>query len=139
MGPYVSALHYLTESYTLIFEEHKQEKKEKAEKDDDAQARDFSQALMSVAQAPQEGDVKLQGVEDWTPGPLHSYEDLLARLYKIIEEHNPTVGAKPSSFSGCWCRGNKERYVLKPPQVVRVGSKKVRRWLFLMSRARSLG
>ncbi|CAK9046594.1 unnamed protein product [Durusdinium trenchii] len=72
------------------------EKKEKAEKEDE----------------PQEGDVKLQGVDDWTPGPLHDYADLLMRLYKIIEEHNPTVGTK-------------ERYILKPPQVVRVGSKKV--------------
>eukprot|EP00913_Durusdinium_trenchii_P019672 g18493.t1 len=27
-----------------------------------------------------EGDVKLQGVDDWTPGPLHDYADLLMRL-----------------------------------------------------------
>jgi hypothetical protein len=36
--------------------------------------------------------VKLQGVDDWTPGPMKPYEDLLERLYKIIEEHNPTAG-----------------------------------------------
>ena len=40
----------------------------------------------------QDGEVKLQGVDDWTPGPMKPYEDLLERLYKIIEEHNPTVG-----------------------------------------------
>jgi len=36
--------------------------------------------------------VKLQGVDDWTPGPMKPYDELLERLYKIIEEHNPTVG-----------------------------------------------
>mmetsp|Transcript_8515 Transcript_8515/g.10270 ORF Transcript_8515/g.10270 Transcript_8515/m.10270 type:complete len:135 (-) Transcript_8515:84-488(-) len=70
---------------------NKKEKKEKAEKDED--------------EGGQEGEVKLQGVSDWTPGPMKPYEDLLERLYKIIEEHNPTIG-------------NKERYILKPPQVV---------------------
>ena len=74
------------------------DKKEKADKDEE--------------EAKEEGEVKLQGVEGWTQGPLHSYGELLARLYKIIEEHNPEVG-------------NKERHILKPPQVVRVGSKKV--------------
>ncbi|CAE7259658.1 Eif2s2 [Symbiodinium sp. CCMP2456] len=73
------------------------DKKEKADKDEGAK---------------EEGEVKLQGVEGWTQGELHPYKDLLERLYKIIEEHNPEVG-------------NKERYILKPPQVVRVGSKKV--------------
>lgn len=40
----------------------------------------------------QDGEVKLQGVDDWTPGPMKPYDELLERLYKIIEEHNPTVG-----------------------------------------------
>mmetsp|Transcript_8518 Transcript_8518/g.10274 ORF Transcript_8518/g.10274 Transcript_8518/m.10274 type:complete len:110 (-) Transcript_8518:84-413(-) len=56
---------------------NKKEKKEKAEKDED--------------EGGQEGEVKLQGVSDWTPGPMKPYEDLLERLYKIIEEHNPTM------------------------------------------------
>ena len=33
-----------------------------------------------------EGEVKLQGVEDWEPGPLYEYEQLLERLFKIIED-----------------------------------------------------
>lgn len=41
--------------------------------------------------------MKLQGVDDWTPGPMKPYEDLPDRLYKIIEEHNPTVGNLDSS------------------------------------------
>mmetsp|Transcript_10676 Transcript_10676/g.11756 ORF Transcript_10676/g.11756 Transcript_10676/m.11756 type:complete len:96 (+) Transcript_10676:89-376(+) len=54
---------------------NKKEKKEKAEKDED--------------EGGQEGEVKLQGVSDWTPGPMKPYEDLLERLYKIISYTRP--------------------------------------------------
>ncbi|CAE8705415.1 unnamed protein product [Polarella glacialis] len=54
---------------------------------------------------------KLVG-NDWSVGPTYTYEEMLIRMYKIIEDKNPSLGTK-------------ERYVLKPPQTVRVGSKKV--------------
>eukprot|EP00419_Tripos_fusus_P036426 CAMPEP_0172779258 /NCGR_PEP_ID=MMETSP1074-20121228/202330_1 /TAXON_ID=2916 /ORGANISM="Ceratium fusus, Strain PA161109" /LENGTH=298 /DNA_ID=CAMNT_0013616217 /DNA_START=59 /DNA_END=950 /DNA_ORIENTATION=+ len=57
------------------------------------------------------GDV-LVGVEGWAPGPVFEYSEMLNRLYEIIEAKNPSLS-------------NKERYVLKPPQCVRVGSKRV--------------
>merc|ERR1712113_33040 len=40
------------------------------------------------------------------------YEELLKRMYRIIEDKNPTLGTT-------------KKYVMKPPQVIRVGSKKV--------------
>jgi len=53
-------------------------------------------------------------VEDteWKKGTVYSYDFLLTRLYKIIEDKNPSLGTT-------------KKYVMKPPQVVRVGSKKV--------------
>jgi len=49
---------------------------------------------------------------EWEKGPTFTYEELLARLYQIIEDKNPSLGTS-------------KKYVMKPPQVVRVGSKKV--------------
>merc|ERR1712216_976261 len=49
---------------------------------------------------------------EWEKGSLYTYEELLTRLYQIIEDKNPSLGVG-------------EKYKLKPPQVVRVGSKKV--------------
>merc|ERR1712113_1204603 len=40
------------------------------------------------------------------------YEELLKRMYRIIEDKNPTLGTT-------------KKYVMKPPVIVRVGSKKV--------------
>ena len=51
--------------------------------------------------------MKLQGVDDWTPGPMKPYDELLERLYKIIEEHNPTVGhilSVSKDFSFFWVK-----------------------------------
>eukprot|EP00927_Polykrikos_kofoidii_P053440 TRINITY_DN479_c0_g2_i2.p1 TRINITY_DN479_c0_g2~~TRINITY_DN479_c0_g2_i2.p1 ORF type:complete len:218 (-),score=47.75 TRINITY_DN479_c0_g2_i2:113-766(-) len=59
-----------------------------------------------------EGVGALQGELEWTRGEDYGYETLLARLYEIIEAKNPTLGTT-------------KRYVMKPPTVVRVGSKKV--------------
>merc|ERR1712039_292345 len=44
-------------------------------------------------------------------GPVYEYQELLTRLYQIIEDKNPSLGVA-------------SKYKLKPPQVVRVGSKK---------------
>mmetsp|Transcript_26932 Transcript_26932/g.78127 ORF Transcript_26932/g.78127 Transcript_26932/m.78127 type:complete len:211 (+) Transcript_26932:86-718(+) len=49
---------------------------------------------------------------DWEKGPQFTYNELLTRLYQIIEDKNPSLGTT-------------KKYVMKPPQVVRVGSKKV--------------
>eukprot|EP00933_Yihiella_yeosuensis_P035251 TRINITY_DN2876_c1_g1_i1.p1 TRINITY_DN2876_c1_g1~~TRINITY_DN2876_c1_g1_i1.p1 ORF type:complete len:226 (+),score=61.70 TRINITY_DN2876_c1_g1_i1:77-754(+) len=76
----------------------KKEKKKKEDSDEDNQKEN-------------EGPTNLVGV-DVEPGDLYTYDFLLERLYEIIEAKNPSLGTK-------------ERYVLKPPQTVRVGSKKV--------------
>jgi len=49
---------------------------------------------------------------DWEKGEVYEYSELLTRLYQIIEDKNPTLGTQ-------------KKYVMKPPQVLRVGSKKV--------------
>merc|ERR1719203_1901754 len=49
---------------------------------------------------------------EWEKGPLYTYGEILARLYKIIEDKNPSLGTV-------------KKYIMKPPQVVRVGSKRV--------------
>jgi len=49
---------------------------------------------------------------EWERGELYEYETLLTRLYKIIEDRNPSVGSV-------------KKFALKPPSIVRVGSKKV--------------
>jgi len=58
------------------------------------------------------GGVSLIGEDGWKPGKLYTYNELLTRLYEIIEDKNPSLGSR-------------EKYVLKPPTCVRVGSKKV--------------
>ena len=50
----------------------------------------------------------------WTPGPLYAYDDLLDRVHAIIEERNPSLGTSKGTT-----------IKLRPPQVDRVGSKKV--------------
>jgi translation initiation factor 2 subunit 2 len=66
-----------------------------------------------VQEAEEEGgESVLVGVAGWQPGPVYEYSEMLTRLYGIIEAKNPSLS-------------NKERYILKPPQCVRVGSKKV--------------
>merc|ERR1719265_1778837 len=52
------------------------------------------------------------GDADFEKGPAYTYDELLTRLYQIIEDKNPALGAA-------------KRYLMKPPQMVRVGSKKV--------------
>eukprot|EP00440_Ansanella_granifera_P001803 gb/GFBE01001945.1/.p1 GENE.gb/GFBE01001945.1/~~gb/GFBE01001945.1/.p1 ORF type:complete len:218 (+),score=69.27 gb/GFBE01001945.1/:1-654(+) len=88
--------------------------------DDEEQVFDFGskkKSKKSKKADKEEGEEKeekgqLVGADGWEKGPLYTYDELLERLYKIIEAKNPSLGTK-------------ERYILKPPQVVRVGSKKV--------------
>jgi translation initiation factor 2 subunit 2 len=50
----------------------------------------------------------------WKAGPTYSYDDLLSRVHTLIEERNPSLGtSKGVSIK------------LRPPQVDRLGSKKV--------------
>jgi len=58
-----------------------------------------------------EEEVQLTGVE-WEKGPEYTYQEMLTRLYEIVENKCPTLGVT-------------KKQVLKPPQTVRVGSKKV--------------
>ena len=50
----------------------------------------------------------------WTHGPIYQYDDLLERVHSLIEERNPALGVSKGST-----------IKLRPPQVERVGSKKV--------------
>ena len=43
----------------------------------------------------------------------YTYDELLTRVFNIIREKNPDMAT-----------GEKKRFVMKPPQVARVGSKK---------------
>jgi translation initiation factor 2 subunit 2 len=76
----------------------KKEKKDKEDKDDDADKEN-------------QGDVVLTSV-DWEKGPEYTYDEMLTRLYEFVENKNPTLGTA-------------KKHILKPPQTVRVGSKKV--------------
>lgn len=55
---------------------------------------------------------ELVGAGEWQRGEEYTYDFLLSRLYEIIEAKNPTLGTT-------------KKYIMKPPQMVRVGSKKV--------------
>lgn len=78
-----------------------------------AKKKSKKKAKEKIQEAEEEGGGSvLVGVEGWKPGPVYEYTEMLTRLYRIIEDKNPSLS-------------NKERYILKPPQVVRVGSKKV--------------
>jgi len=59
----------------------------------------------------EEKEVQLTSV-DWSKGPEYTYQQMLSRLYEFVEDKCPTLGVA-------------KKQVLKPPQVVRVGSKRV--------------
>lgn len=50
--------------------------------------------------------------ENFERGEIYTYATLLTRVHETIEKLNPGIGAK-------------QKYVMKPPQIVRVGSKRV--------------
>mmetsp|Transcript_4243 Transcript_4243/g.10726 ORF Transcript_4243/g.10726 Transcript_4243/m.10726 type:complete len:221 (-) Transcript_4243:178-840(-) len=80
------------------FGKKKKPKKEKKEKKDKADEEDVQ-------------EVQLTSV-DWSKGPEYTYQEMLTRMYEIVENKCPTLGVA-------------KKHVLKPPQVVRVGSKRV--------------
>merc|ERR1719352_1996731 len=51
-------------------------------------------------------------VVEFVRGPVYAYEDLLRRVHEIIEDKNPALSSR-------------KKYTMKPPEIVRVGSKKV--------------
>lgn len=73
-----------------------------------------SKHAAAEADAGVEGDEVFAGgaANAFTPGPLYLYETLLDRIQTLIAENNPDL------------QGSK-KYTLKPPQVGRVGSKRV--------------
>eukprot|EP00746_Dinoflagellata_sp_MGD_P162562 gnl/MRDRNA2_/MRDRNA2_90179_c0_seq1.p1 gnl/MRDRNA2_/MRDRNA2_90179_c0~~gnl/MRDRNA2_/MRDRNA2_90179_c0_seq1.p1 ORF type:complete len:209 (-),score=66.13 gnl/MRDRNA2_/MRDRNA2_90179_c0_seq1:226-852(-) len=73
----------------------KKDKKEKEDKEDKG-----------------EGAADAGDATDFEKGPTYTYDEMLERLYKIIEDKNPSLG-------------DAKKYLMKPPQMVRVGSKKV--------------
>jgi translation initiation factor 2 subunit 2 len=52
--------------------------------------------------------------QEWQSGPLYTYDDLLGRVHKLIEERNPALGTSKGAT-----------IKLRPPVVDRLGSKKV--------------
>jgi len=65
----------------------------------------------AAASADKENDV---GADPWTGSDRdYTYDELLKRIFKIIHEKNPDMVA-----------GEKKRFVMRPPQVVRSGTKK---------------
>lgn len=77
----------------------KKDKKEKEDKDDE--------------KGEDEGKPTYSSTDDpFEKGPAYTYDEMLTRLYGIIEDKNPSLG-------------DAKKYLMKPPQMVRVGSKKV--------------
>merc|ERR1711896_8990 len=63
----------------------------------------------------EEKEEKADGVDEgssFKKGETYTYDEMLTRLYEIIEAKNPSLG-------------DAKKYLMKPPQMVRVGSKKV--------------
>ena len=58
------------------------------------------------------GGSSSSGLADNARGVVYPYETLLGRLHELINEKNPSIGVKST-------------ITLRPPQIVRVGSKKV--------------
>ncbi|KAL8436591.1 hypothetical protein Efla_007056 [Eimeria flavescens] len=77
-------------------ERRKKKKDKKAEHHEDASAQPFV-----------DGSGEL-----FVRGHVYSYEEMLSRIQDLIVKHNPDLAGS-------------KRYTIKPPQVVRVGSKKV--------------
>jgi len=80
----------------------KKKDKEKKKKDDAEEAEEGGQ---------EGGEDNIVTVA-WERGEVYTYGEMLSRLYEIIENKNPTLGTT-------------KKYIMKPPQVIRVGSKKV--------------
>lgn len=57
-------------------------------------------------------DVEVKEDENFDRGTIYEYATLLARVHETIAQLNPDIGKK-------------SKYVMKPPQIVRVGSKRV--------------
>jgi len=85
---------------------------EDAEMDFDFGSKKKSKKKKKEAKEEEGADVNTVGESEWQRGEEYSYDFLLTRLYEIIEAKNPSLGTT-------------KKYVMKPPQVVRVGSKKV--------------
>ncbi|EDQ86775.1 uncharacterized protein MONBRDRAFT_33635 [Monosiga brevicollis MX1] len=67
----------------------------------------------AVDQAPLEGDAVTSTADDGDEGTVHPYSVLLDRVFAIIKEKNPEL-----------ISGEKKKFTMKPPQVVRLGAKK---------------
>lgn len=74
---------------------------------------DFGSKKKGSKKKKEKGETKnVQEESNWTPGPVYPYDLMITRVYEILESKNPSLGEK-------------HKYILKPPQIVRVGSKKV--------------
>eukprot|EP00743_Colponemidia_sp_Colp-15_P000372 GILK01000429.1.p1 GENE.GILK01000429.1~~GILK01000429.1.p1 ORF type:complete len:236 (+),score=29.08 GILK01000429.1:40-708(+) len=81
-------------------------RKKKAAKKGDAAASDITSAATVESSAPVAGSNAAVA-----PTQEYAYEQLLARVYDALRQNNPQLGEK-------------KRYVMKPPQVVKIGTKK---------------
>merc|ERR1719181_350044 len=78
--------------------EEKKKKKDKEEEEEKSEKDDVSDGEAAVV--------------EFIRGPVYTYEDLLHRIHEIIEDKNPALSSR-------------KKYTMKPPEIVRVGSKKV--------------
>jgi len=76
----------------------KKDKKDKEEEEEKSEKDDVSDGEAAVV--------------EFIRGPVYTYEDLLHRIHEIIEDKNPALSSR-------------KKYTMKPPEIVRVGSKKV--------------
>jgi len=88
------------------------------DEEDEAQDFDFGKKRKKKKDKKEKGEdteeKAAEVVEDgsFEKGPTYTYDEMLTRLYEIIEAKNPSLG-------------DAKKYLMKPPQMVRVGSKKV--------------
>jgi len=86
-------------------------KKSKKDKKEKKEAREDIEKADDTAEGNSTAEGRMVRV-DWERGQIYTYDFMLSRLYEIIEDKNPSLGVARKSL-------------LKPPQTVRVGSKKV--------------
>merc|ERR1712012_1065458 len=86
---------------------------EEAAKDDDDDM-DFNDDDLDDGDADKENEGEGDSADPWTGSDRdYLYDELLQRVFGIMRDKNPDMVA-----------GEKKKFVMRPPQVVRVGSKK---------------
>ncbi|XP_017774715.1 PREDICTED: eukaryotic translation initiation factor 2 subunit 2 isoform X1 [Nicrophorus vespilloides] len=104
----------MDDNFDLELDFSKAKKKKKKKKDLDelmAEADDKQEDKENVERLPDEVDES--SVQWMSSDRDYTYEELLNRVFEIMRDKNPDMVA-----------GKKQKFVMKPPQVVRIGTKK---------------